>query len=232
MRRLLIAVLYLSTGILFAQDLKLNVEHYELSNGLQVYLNEDKNASNVYGAVWVNAGGKNDPADATGIAHYLEHMLFKGTKDLGTQDYALEKPHLDSIRLLYDQLAVEKDKEAKLRIQKLINAQELKASEYAIPNEFDRLIKGIGSSGVNASTSNDYTNYYNYFPSNQLPKWLDIYAHRFQDPVFRLFQSELEAVYEEKNRAGDDLERIVSTPNSMNTFTGISRIVPKQFWGV
>lgn len=211
MRRLLIAVLYLSTGTLFAQDLKLNVEHYELSNGLQVYLNEDKNASNVYGAVWVNAGGKNDPADATGIAHYLEHMLFKGTKDLGTQDYALEKPHLDSIRLLYDQLAVEKDKEAKLRIQKLINAQELKASEYAIPNEFDRLIKGIGSSGVNASTSNDYTNYYNYFPSNQLPKWLDIYAHRFQDPVFRLFQSELEAVYEEKNRAGDDLERRVYT---------------------
>lgn len=211
MRRLLFAVLYLTTGLLCAQDLKLNVEHYELSNGFQVYLNEDKNASNVYGAVWVNAGGKNDPADATGIAHYLEHMLFKGTQDLGTQNYTLEKPHLDSIRLLYDQLALEKDKEAKLSIQKLINAQELKASEYAIPNEFDRLIKGIGSSGVNASTSNDYTNYYNYFPSNQLAKWLDIYAHRFQDPVFRLFQSELEAVYEEKNRAGDDLENRVFT---------------------
>ncbi len=211
MRGSLLAVLCLLTGMLSAQELKLNVEHYELSNGFQVYLNEDKNASNVYGAVWVNAGGKNDPAEATGIAHYLEHMLFKGTEDLGTQNYALEKPHLDSIRLLYDQLALEADKEAKLSIQKLINAQELKASEYAIPNEFDRLIKGIGSSGVNAGTSNDYTNYYNYFPSNQLAKWLDIYAHRFQDPVFRLFQSELEVVYEEKNRSGDDLEDRVYT---------------------
>ncbi|MGB5404252.1 MAG: pitrilysin family protein [Robiginitalea sp.] len=211
MRWSILAILYLFTGMLCAQDSKINVEHYELSNGFQVYLNEDKNASNIYGSVWVNAGGKNDPADATGIAHYLEHMLFKGTEDLGTQDYSLERAHLDSIRVLYDQLALEKDKEGKLSIQKMINEQELKASEYAIPNEFDRLIKSIGSSGVNASTSNDYTNYYNYFPPNQLAKWLDIYAHRFQNPVFRLFQSELEAVYEEKNRAGDNLEDRVYT---------------------
>lgn len=211
MRPLILALLYLSINNLTAQELNINVQYYELENGLKVYLNEDHTASNVYGAVWVNAGSKNDPADATGIAHYLEHMLFKGTQNLGTQDYSMEKPHLDSIKLLYDQLAIEADKDAKLRIQKMINAQELKASKYAIPNEFDRLIKSIGSTGVNASTSNDYTNYYNYFPTNQLAKWLDIYAHRFQDPVFRLFQSELEAVYEEKNRAGDDLERRVTT---------------------
>ena len=211
MRPLIIAILCLSISNIVAQELNINVQYYELSNGLKVYLNEDNSASNVYGAVWVNAGGKNDPADATGIAHYLEHMLFKGTEDLGTQNYLLEKPHLDSIKLLYDQLALAGDKEAKLKIQRMINEQELKASKYAIPNEFDRLIKSIGGSGVNASTSNDYTNYYNYFPANQLAKWLDIYAHRFQIPVFRLFQSELEAVYEEKNRAGDDLERRVST---------------------
>lgn len=211
MRPLIIAVLYLLTTTLTAQELNINVQYYELANGLKVYLNEDNNASNVYGAVWVNAGGKNDPADATGIAHYLEHMLFKGTQDLGTQNYLLEKPHLDSIKLLYDQLALESNKDAKLKIQKMINEQELRASKYAIPNEFDRLIKSIGGTGVNASTSNDYTNYYNYFPANQLAKWLDIYAHRFQNPVFRLFQSELEAVYEEKNRAGDDLERRVTS---------------------
>ena len=209
MRSFFTVLIILSVHQLFAQEVKLNIHVYELSNGLKVYLNEDRNASNVYGSVWVNAGGKNDPADATGIAHYLEHMLFKGTEELGTQDYSLEKPHLDSIKVLYDRLAITDDKDEKLRIQKSINEQELKASQYAIPNEFDRLIKSIGSTGVNAGTSNDYTYYYNYFPAEQLPKWLNIYAHRFQKPVFRLFQSELEAVYEEKNRAGDDLERRV-----------------------
>lgn len=203
--------LFLGSLLLFttsnAQESSLKLESYELENGLKVYLNEDKQASTIYGSVWVNAGGKDDPEDATGIAHYLEHMLFKGTQTLGTQDYEAEKPHLDKIRQLYDQLAKVSDDNKKAAIQQEINVEERKASEYAIPNEFDRLIKSIGSTGVNASTSNDFTNYYNIFPPNQLPKWLDIYAHRFQKPVFRLFQSELEAVYEEKNRAGDDLER-------------------------
>jgi predicted Zn-dependent peptidase len=209
MRILLVVAFCLSTSALIAQDQKIQVEYYELANGLKVYLNEDKNASNVYGAVWVNAGGKNDPADATGIAHYLEHMLFKGTDQLGTQNYGSEKPHLDSIKILYDQLAVAEAKESKLKIQNLINEQTLKASKYAIPNEFDRLVKSIGGTSVNAGTNFDYTYYYNFFPANQMSKWLDIYAHRFQNPVFRLFQSELEAVYEEKNRAQDDLQRRV-----------------------
>ena len=193
-----------------AQKTPLNIETYTLDNGLKVYLNQDENASNVYGAVWVNAGGKNDPATATGIAHYLEHMLFKGTQELGTQDFEAEKPYLENIAALYEELALETDASKKVAIQNSINEQELKASELAIPSEFAGLLKSLGATGVNASTSNDYTNYYNYFPANQLPKWLDLYAHRFQNPVFRLFQSELEAVYEEKNRAGDDLQRRVS----------------------
>jgi zinc protease len=189
----------------------LDVETYQLANGLTVYLNEDKTVSNVYGAVWVNAGGKNDPADATGIAHYLEHMLFKGTAELGTMDYSREKPHLDSVKLFYDQLATATGKNERAALQMQINQQEIKASKYAVPNEFSQLLKSIGSTGLNASTNYDYTNYYNFFPSNQLYRWLDIYAHRFQNPVFRLFQSELEVVYEEKNRAGDDLRRRVSS---------------------
>ncbi len=209
MRYLICLFLVIAFVSLFGQNGGIQVETYQLDNGLTVYLNEDKDASNVYGSVWVNAGGKNDPATATGIAHYLEHMLFKGTQELGTQNFELEKVHLDSIRILYDELAKTSDKVKKLSLQKSINQQELKAAQYAIPSEFDKLIKSFGSTGVNASTSEDYTNYYNYFPENQIAKWLDIYAHRFQDPVFRLFQSELEAVYEEKNRAGDDLERRV-----------------------
>jgi predicted Zn-dependent peptidase len=207
MRNSLFILCLLVFSVSNAQETNLKLDSYELENGLTVYLNEDKGASSIYGSVWVNAGGKDDPADATGIAHYLEHMLFKGTQTLGTQDFEAEKPHLDKIRNLYDQLAQEGDENKKAAIQQVINEEERKASEYAIPNEFDRLVKSIGSTGVNASTSNDFTNYYNIFPPNQLPKWLDIYAHRFHKPVFRLFQSELEAVYEEKNRAGDNLER-------------------------
>lgn len=206
-----LAVLILLFSTYFSvQSQSLEIEVFQLENGLTVYLNEDPGANNVFGAVWVNAGGKHDPSDATGMAHYLEHMLFKGTQTLGTVDFTQEKPHLDAIRNLYDQLATAND-EQKLVIQKKINQHELKASEFAIPNEFDRLIKSVGSTRVNASTNFDYTNYYNFFPSNQINRWLDIYAHRFQNPVFRLFQSELETVYEEKNRAGDNLERRVST---------------------
>jgi predicted Zn-dependent peptidase len=181
--RILLVLVCLFFGDSFistAQETALKIETYELENGLKIYLNEDPNASNVYGAVWVNAGGKNDPANATGIAHYLEHMLFKGTQELGTQNYELEKPHLETIRRLYEALAIETDPSKKQVIQAKINEEEGKAAKFAVPNEFDRLIKSIGSSGVNASTSEDYTNYYNFFPANQLPKWLDIYAHRFQ----------------------------------------------------
>lgn len=208
MKQALVILLFCAFYATHGQSLE--VEVYQLDNGLTVYLNEDPGASNVFGAVWVNAGGKNDPTDATGMAHYLEHMLFKGTQTLGTVDFVSEKPHLDSIRYWYDQLAFASE-DQKPMIQQKINKYELAASEYAIPNEFDRLIKSVGSTRVNASTSFDYTNYYNFFPANQINRWLDIYAHRFQNPVFRLFQSELETVYEEKNRAGDDLERRVSS---------------------
>ncbi len=182
----------------------LNVDQYKLKNGLTVMLNEDKDASGVYGVVIVKGGGKQDPKDATGIAHYLEHMLFKGTTELATIDYEKEKVYLDSIALLYDELGTLKSYEKRLEIQKRINDLNLKASEYAIPNEFDRILEGMGGTGINAFTSNDVIAYFNQFPSHQINKWLEVNSHRFKNPVFRLFQSELEVVYEEKNRAMDN----------------------------
>jgi len=141
------------------------------------------------------------------MAHYLEHLLFKGTDELGTSDYEKEKPKLDSIAILYEKLALETDKDSKLAIQQLINKQALEASKYGLPNEFDKLLKGIGSTRINAFTDYDITFYHNLFPSHEIEKWLDIYAERFKNPVFRSFQSELEVVYEEKNRAMDGMER-------------------------
>ena len=167
-------------------------------------LSENHDAPQIFGAVIVKAGSKNDPADATGIAHYLEHMLFKGTQELGTTDWKSEKPLLDRISLLYEDLSRTKDKNERILIQKEINDLSKRAGDYSIPNELDRILTSMGSTNLNAFTTDEMTVYHNAFPANQVSKWLDVYSHRFQTPVFRLFQSELETVYEEKNRALDN----------------------------
>jgi zinc protease len=184
----------------------LKISQFTLENGLTIILNEDHSKPEVFGVVAVRAGGKNDPADATGLAHYMEHMLFKGTQTLGTIDWEKEKPHIDRIFELYDELAATKDEEGRKRIQLLINEESLKASEFAIPNELSNLINSMGGTSLNAGTGPDYTLYYNKFPSSQIFKWIDLYAHRFINPVFRSFQAELEVVYEEKNMYSDQFQ--------------------------
>ena len=206
-RYALIVFLIIVTNLYSKTDLK--VESYKLDNGLTVILNPDKYASKVFGAVAIKGGGKQDPADATGIAHYLEHMLFKGTDMLGTVDYESEKVYLDSIESFYNTLGQTKDETKRASIQEKINDLNLKASEFAIPNEFNRLIESFGGTGVNAFTSNDIIAYVSQFPAHQTQKWLSINSHRFENPVFRLFQSELETVYEEKNRSMDNAFRML-----------------------
>ncbi|HNW99625.1 MAG TPA: insulinase family protein [Bacteroidales bacterium] len=183
---------------------KIKVTKCVLDNGLTVLLNEDHTIPLVYGGVVTKAGSKNDPSDHTGIAHYLEHMLFKGTEEMGTTDFEKEKPFLENIYALYDSLGQTVDENKRKEIQKKINEQSLKAGEYAIPIEIDKLIKSIGGSGMNAFTAEEMTFFYNAFPPNQFEKWLELYSHRFTNPVFRSFQSELEVVYEEKNRSMDN----------------------------
>ena len=180
----------------------LKVKEFTLSNGFKVYVNEDHSQPSVYGAVVVKAGS-NDCPD-TGIAHYFEHMMFKGTSRIGTTDYAAEKVYLDSIVRAYDLLAETTVEEERMKIQKDINRLGNEAAAYAIPNEFDRLISRFGGSGLNAGTSYDYTVYYNTFAPQFLAQWCELYAERLREPVFRLFQSELETVYEEKNMYSDN----------------------------
>ncbi len=190
----------------FSQNPALKVQKLILDNGFTVYLNEDQTAKDVYGAVVVKAGSKNDPVDATGMAHYQEHLLFKGTTEMGTSDYQKEKPFLDSINIYYDMLGKTKEESERMLIQKLINNQSIQAAKFGLPTEFDKLMKSIGGTNLNAFTENDMTVYHNSFPGEQTEKWLDLYSSRFQNPVFRSFQSELEVVYEEKNRSMDNFE--------------------------
>ncbi len=187
---------------------------YKLPNGLTVYLLPDAHASRTFGAMVVNAGSKNDPADATGLAHYLEHLLFKGSEHMGTTNFAAEKPHLDSITILYRDLAKTNVENQRDSIKRLINAQALKASAYGLPTEFHTLLSSIGGTRINAFTQPDRTVYHNSFPGEQMEKWLELYAERYNHPVFRSFQSELEVVYEEKNRGSDNFgQQLIETLN-------------------
>lgn len=196
-------MLFASCSNLFAaQNTKaLEVKEYKLKNGLTVWLNEDHSQPKVFGAVVVKAGAKDCPD--TGIAHYFEHMMFKGTDKIGTVDYDAEKTLLDSIALKYDELAATEDEAARSQIQKEINELSIRSSDYVIPNEFNRLISRYGGSGLNAATSYDATIYFNTFSPQYMSQWAEINSERLLNPVFRLFQSELETVYEEKNMYGD-----------------------------
>lgn len=181
-----------------------NISSFYLSNGMKVLLCEDHAQPKIYGAVCVHVGGKNDPADNTGMAHYFEHIMFKGTDQIGTLDWKSEKVYLDSISMCYDQLHGTTDEAKRKVILMKINDLNNTATQYAIPNEVDVILSKMGGEGVNAFTSNDVTVYHNMFPSNQLEKWLTVYSERFRNPVFRLFQTELEAVYEEYNMYHDE----------------------------
>ena len=182
----------------------LGVRVYQLANGLTVYLSDYKNAPRIQTYLAVRAGSKNDPATATGLAHYLEHMVFKGTSRLGTKDWSKEKPELDKIEALYETYRGERnDPAARKRTYHQIDSISGVAARYAVPNEYDKLMGSMGAKGSNAHTSNEETVYQEDIPSNQLEKWAAVQSERLKEMVPRLFHTELEAVYEEKNRGLD-----------------------------
>ncbi len=191
-------------------DDPLGVTIHRLPNGLTVYLSPNKGLPRVTAWITVRAGSKHDPADSTGMAHYLEHMLFKGTDRLGTLDYAKERVHLDAIRELYEKLFKAKGEDARKKVYAAIDAENVKAGAFSVPNEIDKFYRVIGARGLNASTSDERTTYVVDLPANRLEDWTTVESERFAAPVFRTFQSEIEAVYEEKNRAMDNAEWILS----------------------
>ena len=155
-----------------------------MDNGLKVYLSVYKDAPRVQTYIAVRAGSKNDPADATGLAHYLEHMLFKGTDKYGSLDYAKEEPMLKEIEALYEEYRQidMNDTENRDRLWAQIDSVSGEAAKFAIANEYDKMVSNIGAKGTNAYTSAEATVYVNDIPSNQLEKWLDIESERYRMP--------------------------------------------------
>ncbi|MBB4805310.1 putative Zn-dependent peptidase [Chryseobacterium defluvii] len=186
-----------------------SARYYTLKNGLTVILSPTKKDPRIQTFIATKAGSKTDPSDHTGLAHYLEHMLFKGTDKYGSKDWAKEKPLLDQIDALYEQYNQTKDEDKRKEIYKEIDKVSGEASKFAIANEYDKMMSGMGADGTNAFTSFEQTVYTEDIPANVADKFLAVQAERFREPVLRLFHTELEAVYEEKNRGLDNDPRKV-----------------------
>jgi len=181
----------------------LNTRIYALNNGLKVYLTVYKDAPRIQTAIAVRTGSKNDPSDNTGLSHYLEHVMFKGTSHFGTSDYAREAPLIQQIEDLFESYRRTSDTTKRKNIYHQIDSISGIAAKYAIANEYDKLVSVIGAKGTNAFTGSEQTVYINDIPSNEIENWLKIESERFVNPVFRLFHTELETVYEEKNMSLD-----------------------------
>ncbi|MCQ2144792.1 MAG: insulinase family protein [Bacteroidales bacterium] len=177
----------------------LNTKIYTLDNGLEVYMTVNKETPRIQTYIAVKVGAKNDPLETTGLAHYFEHLMFKGTEQFGTSDYAAEKPLLDEIEALFEVYRQTVDPAQREAIYHKIDSVSYLASQIAIPNEYDKLMALIGADGTNAWTSHDETVYTEDIPSNQIENWARIQSDRFMHPVLRGFHTELETIYEEKN---------------------------------
>lgn len=172
---------------------------YTLENGLKVFLAVNKGEPRIQTYIGVRAGAKDDPSTTTGLAHYFEHMMFKGTPKFGTSNWEEESKLIEKIEDLFEVYRNTTDQEKRKMLYKQIDSLSFEASKFAIPNEYDKLMTAIGAQGTNAFTGNDYTAYIENIPSNQIENWAIVQAERFRQPILRLFHTELETVYEEKN---------------------------------
>ncbi len=176
---------------------------YTLKNGLTVIMSVNKETPRLQTVIATKAGSKTDPKNNTGLAHYLEHMLFKGTDKFGSLDWEKEKKYLMMIDDLYEDYNSTSDEAKRKIVYHEIDSVSGIAAKYAIANEYDKMMSMIGAKGTNAFTSFEQTAYINDIPANQIDNWLKVEAERFRNPILRIFHTELEAVYEEKNRSLD-----------------------------
>ncbi len=195
-----------------------NAREYTLKNGMKVYLSRIPVKPRISFKAAVRAGMADSPADVTGLAHYFEHMMFKGTGKIGALDYAKEKALLDRIESLFEERRRTADPAKKAELYAEIDKLSAEAAKYASAGEYSKLVSSIGGMGLNAFTASDMTVYVVDIPSQELEKLLKLESERFRDPVMRLFHTELEAVYEEFNQGQDNENGLVFEALSRRLF--------------
>jgi predicted Zn-dependent peptidase len=181
----------------------IKVLEHTLSNGLKLFMSVNHDEPRIYTEIPVRVGSKHDPADTTGLAHYFEHMMFKGTDKLGSLDWEQEKPLLDQIERLFEEHRKEQDPARKRELYAQIDKLSFEAAKYAAANEYDKMVSAMGAKNTNAYTWVEQTVYVNDIPSNELERWFSLESERFRRPVLRLFHTELETVFEEYNISQD-----------------------------
>ncbi len=221
MKKLFLSTLFLTIGLTATFALsREGLSEYKLDNGLTVLLWEDHDQPDVTGYVVVRAGAVDEPSEYTGLAHYLEHMLFKGTQRIGALDWEKEKPMYDSIIALYDQYSETTDEKLRAQLATQINEVSMREAKISSTEDFFNMMDLIGAEGVNAYTSYDVTCYHNSFPAVEMYRWLTLFSDRFINPVFRTFQAELENVFEEYNMYANEPSSQVSNKLFEDIYAG------------
>ena len=177
------------------------VTEFRLENGMKFIVLEHHEAPVVSFVTYADVGGANEPDGKTGVAHFLEHLAFKGTTRIGTRDYQAEKPMLDRLDELSEQIQAAKaaGKQAEVaKLQAEFTKVEGEATSLAKQNELGKIVEQAGGVGLNAQTSTDATVYFYSFPSNKLELWMSLESERFLEPVFREFYKEKDVILEER----------------------------------
>ncbi len=199
-----------------AENDPIQVKEYTLSNGMRLFMSVNPHEPRIFSNIVVRAGSKHDPAETTGLAHYMEHMLFKGTSKIGTTDWEREKVLLEEIAELYERHRETSDEAKRKEIYAQIDRLSTEAARLTAPNEYDKLVTALGAEDTNAYTWVDQTVYVNDIPANELERWMYLESERFRMMALRLFHTELETVYEEFNIGQDrDFRKVGNTMRSL-----------------
>lgn len=180
-----------------------NITEFKLDNGLRFIILENHEAPVVSFVTYADVGGVDEPDGKTGVAHFLEHLAFKGTRTIGTTDYQAEAKLLEEMDKVHAELKLAKGEEAK-KLQQQFEQLQTEANKYVRQNEFGQIVETEGGVNLNAATSPDSTVYFYSFPSNKLELWMSLESERFLSPVFREFYKEQQVILEERRLRTDN----------------------------
>jgi predicted Zn-dependent peptidase len=183
------------------------ITEFRLKNGMKFIVLENHDAPVVSFVTYADVGGIDEPDKQTGVAHFLEHLAFKGTTKIGTTDSQAEEQVLDDLDRIFSQIKAAKAAEDSVKLTQLnqeFNRLQSLADSFVKQNEYGQIVDTAGGVGLNAVTSADYTSYFYSFPSNKLELWMSLESERFLEPVFREFYKEKQVILEERRSRTDN----------------------------